>query len=173
MKEILIVLLSIPILLVGLTTSKSSYPNSLDEIALFAERICNDVRTEGEISRFEIEGKLEGNSELIATLLTTKIKGDVSLKQKKDVFNNLPLEELSEQFSDARACKKELAKLLLKERSNNELNPISVDTEAITKPWYKRWQVWVGVLVVGAVISACSDGGEGGSSGAGGSGGGC
>nr|VFK41310.1 MAG: hypothetical protein BECKTC1821E_GA0114239_10116 [Candidatus Kentron sp. TC] len=93
---------------------------SLEEISDFAKNICDEIAQEGEIKRSKIMGKLQGQASGVAKLLGAKVGLDGSIEIDHEKYKGLPIENLPEQLSDARICRKDLSALLLKERREIE-----------------------------------------------------
>ena len=112
-------------IIIFLLASSFSNAASLSEISAFAKDICDDIRTEGKISKKEISAKLQGEIEGIAKLFGVSVSSDGKLKLNEEEYIGLPYESLPEQMSNSRECKKDISKMLIKERQE-----ISI----ITKP---------------------------------------
>ena len=92
---------------------------SLDKISQFAKEICDEIKQEGKtkISKKDIEGKLINKDQQVANMIGAKITGGkITYGEANEEYEGLPLTALPEQMSDSRDCKKEMAKMLLKER---------------------------------------------------------
>ncbi len=102
--------------LILLLNSSLTFGDSLREISLFAMDICDSIRTEGSISRKEITAKLEGQTKGIAKLIGASVAADGTIKIDNTEYKGLPYKSLPSQMQDSRACKKDIAKMLLDER---------------------------------------------------------
>ncbi|CAM5400268.1 hypothetical protein TMEC50S_02021 [Thauera mechernichensis] len=90
---------------------------SLTEISEFADSICDQIRPEGSISRTEIEGSLRGQASGVAKLLGLTVGADGRVKHGREDYRGLPLDHVAEQMQGSRECKRQLAALLISERS--------------------------------------------------------
>lgn len=111
MKKSIAYILTIPFF-IGFANAES-----LNEISIFAKDICDDIRPAGSIKKEEVEAKLKGKIGSIAKLIGGSVSIDGSLSRGDTVYEGLPFDELPAVMKDARSCKKDIAKMLLKERS--------------------------------------------------------
>jgi hypothetical protein len=98
-------------------TSELALSESLDDISRFSMQICDSIRTEGSISKKEITGKLDGELKGIAKLIGASVGADGTIRIDDTIYSQLPYDALPAQMQDARACRKEIAKLLIEERN--------------------------------------------------------
>jgi len=89
----------------------------LSEISQFAGNICDKLSTSGSIERTKIVGSLTGNARALVKLIGGSIGVDGSVTVDNMNYDGLPYEMLPEQMSDARACRKEVAYMLLEQKS--------------------------------------------------------
>jgi hypothetical protein len=109
-----------------MASSISALPfnESLDDISRFSMQICDSIRTEGSISKKEVTGKLDGELRGIAKLLGASVAADGTIRINDITYSQLPYDAIPAQMQDARACRKEIAKLLLEERRKIEHQPL-------------------------------------------------
>ena len=94
-----------------------AFSESLDDISKFAREICDSIGTEGSITRQQIEGALDGEAKgTFVKLIGASLTADGRIKIDETHYYHLPHEALPAQMQDARACRKEIAELLLAER---------------------------------------------------------
>lgn len=86
---------------------------SFEQITKFAENICDRVKTSGSIERTQIMGKLRGEAKTLVKLIGGEIGVDGSITVDNQRYDGIPLNDLPAQMTDARACRKELALMLL------------------------------------------------------------
>jgi len=105
-----------------------AHGESLTDISTFAKEMCDKIRTEGKITRTEIEAKLDGEMEGVAKLLGVSVGADGKFRRDKTEYVGLPYDKLSIEMSSARECRKELAAMLINERKtiHSLQKPISI-----------------------------------------------
>lgn len=86
---------------------------SFEQITEFAGNICDRVKTSGSIERTKIMGKLRGEAKTLVKLIGGEIGIDGSITIDNQRYDGIPLNDLPAQMTDARACRKELALMLL------------------------------------------------------------
>ncbi|MEJ6531820.1 hypothetical protein [Pseudoalteromonas lipolytica] len=86
---------------------------SFEQITKFAENICDRVKTSGSIERTKIMGKLRGEAKTLVKLIGGEIGIDGSITVDNQRYDGIPFNDLPAQITDARACRKELALMLL------------------------------------------------------------
>jgi hypothetical protein len=107
-----LVSLVIVITLFPFTASAASF----SEISSFAENICDKLSTTGSIERTKILGSLNGNAKALIKLIGGSIGLDGSVIIDNVSYDGFSHDMLPAQMSDARACRKELALVLLAKR---------------------------------------------------------
>ena len=133
---------------VASSISELALSESLDDISRFSMQICDSIRTEGSISKKELTGKLDGELRGIAKLIGASVAADGTIRIDDTNYSQLPYDALPAQMQDARACRKEIAKLLLEERNKikakehqtaapitrvqPDLAPIKIDPRALS-----------------------------------------
>ena len=90
-----------------------SFAQTLSEIGTFSKNICDDIRTDGSILKKEVEVQLKSNIGGVAKVLGGSLAVDGSIRTGETSHTNIQYEELPEQMSDARDCRRELAKILI------------------------------------------------------------
>lgn len=124
---------------------RHSQAESLKDISNFAKEICDDIRLEGSIKKEEIVAKLTGEISGVAKLLGGSVNAEGDLVIKNTEYKGLPYETLPAQMKDTRACKKEMAKMLIEERKKIVSQPINKKlSDALRK--YKYEIQWTGGL---------------------------
>jgi len=92
--------------------------SSNDEIAAFARSVCDDLAgAEGTITRREVELKVAGEASGIARLVGLSIGSDGKLKHDRTDYEGLPFDKVAAQMQGALACRLELARMLINERT--------------------------------------------------------
>ena len=93
---------------------------SLKEISDFARDICDDISPKGRKNNqmINIEGRLAESKERIAELIGVQISsgGKATYGSTNEEYEGLPFNSISEQMTDSRSCKKEITKMLIRER---------------------------------------------------------
>jgi len=100
------------LILIGTTASAQS----LTEISDFAADICDEIAQSGEITKQKIEGNINGKLSGVAKLLGGSLDAGGKIVVDEENYVGVPYEKLSDQLSNARECRRELAKTLLDER---------------------------------------------------------
>lgn len=98
--------------------SSLSQAESLDDITSFADSVCGNLPLKGTIESSELKAAIKGNikPKVLSKILGTSISADGSYVVNGKEYKGLPYESLPEQISGQRACKKEIAFLLIEER---------------------------------------------------------
>jgi len=112
----------------------SAYGESLNDISKFAKEMCDEIRTEGKITRTEIEAQLGGNMGGVAKLLGASMGIDGRIKTENTDFSGLPYNELSKEMSSARQCRKELSTMLIKGRQELRSDE-KTENDELLKVW--------------------------------------
>jgi hypothetical protein len=94
----------------------------LREISDFANDVCDQISAGGEITRSKIEVTLNGNMTGLAKALGLSAGANGIYTKDNEIFKGVPYEKLPDQMSDSRLCKRELAKILINERSSLKKN---------------------------------------------------
>lgn len=110
-----------PLILAFLLLSTNLHATSLVEIAAFSKETCDKIKTDGKIRREQIEGSINGNISGVAKLLGASLDANGKIAIDETTYDGIPFEDIPDQLSDARSCRKEITKLLLKERQEIEL----------------------------------------------------
>lgn len=103
--------------LVLLTPIALAKGSSNSEIVAFAYSICDEIRTEGIITRREIEGKISADANRVAKLVGLSVGADGKLKDERTEYKGLPFDKIADQVQGARTCRLEVAKMLIDERN--------------------------------------------------------
>ena len=93
------------------------YAESLNNISKFANQICDEIETNGSISRSEIKIKLSRRLSPLSKILGVRLNANGSYKINDTKFEGLPYESIPQQMKDLRECKKEIVFMLLEERN--------------------------------------------------------
>ena len=98
--------------------SSLSRAASLEDIAVFANKICEQVKTTGFHESTEIKGKIKGkiSPKALSKILGVKVAADGSYTLSGENHVGLPYESLPAQLTSVRECKENLALMLIKER---------------------------------------------------------
>lgn len=93
--------------------------DTLKEISNFARDICDDISPKGSKKSqvLELKGRLAAEKARIAEIIGVEISagGNATYGSTKEEYEGLPINNISEQMTDSRACKKEITKMLIRE----------------------------------------------------------
>lgn len=98
------------------TLGTQAQAESLNDIAAFAERICEN-KIGGTIARTTIDGNIKGDLPGLAKALGLQLKAGGVVKQDGSSYEGIPLDKLPSQIPTPAQCKKDLAELLIAERN--------------------------------------------------------
>jgi hypothetical protein len=106
--------------------------DTLEEIAAFASKICNQSLSGGETST-TIEAKLNGDVNGLAKALGITVGAGGLVKQDGTHYEGIPKEKLPTEIPTEAQCRTDLAKLLIAERQQLQLSP-TVTSEPFSSP---------------------------------------
>lgn len=96
-----------------LFSSSSLQSATLDEIADFASRQCEEIHASGKVTQSQITAQLKGQGEALVKLIGGTVTADGNYKSNISEFEGVPYDELAGQLTDVRSCKQNLTSLIL------------------------------------------------------------
>lgn len=84
---------------------------TLDEIAVFADKICSDV-PKGKMTRKQVSGKIKGEIAGVAKIVGVGFTADGKLDYGESEYVGIPYDNLPKEIPTVSQCKVEVVKLV-------------------------------------------------------------
>jgi len=121
--------------------SFAAHAESLDEIATFAQKICNQSLSGGETST-TIAANLNGDVNGLAKALGISVGAGGLVKKDGNHYEGIPEKKLPNSIPTPAQCKLELAKVLIEERRRlGDARPTKFTPRVSDEPFDKQWRL--------------------------------